>query len=189
MKRFVSLMLVAMLLVLTGEALAASGYVYGSSGDSYVRTGPGLGYASIGVLYRGSSAPYTGQTSVDYRGVPWYSISFNGRSGWVSSRYTTLSGGGYYPAPNPYPYPNPQPNPQPSVDSKYDLSNFGYRTVVTKGRGRLVFQTKPRGSFMAQYKYFDGDQIYVNLYWREDGYAIAYQNGTYGYVDASYISW
>ena len=64
-----------------------------------------------------------------------------------------------------------------------------YRTVNTKGRGNLVFQDSPNGSFMYDYQYNDGDRIYVNLGWRKDGYAIAYQNGVYGYVDASYIDW
>ena len=75
------------------------------------------------------------------------------------------------------------------ASDKYDLDNFGYRTVKTRGRGKLVFQTKPRGSFMSEYTYRDGDRIFVNLDWRQDGYAIAYENGDYGYVDASYIDW
>ena len=65
-------------------------YVVGTSGDSNVRSGPGLGYSSIGGLSEGESAPYLGETSVDERGVAWYNISSNGRSAWVSSRYTTL---------------------------------------------------------------------------------------------------
>ena len=39
------------------------------------------------------------------------------------------------------------------------------------------------------YQFWNGDRIYVNLNWRQDGYAIAYQNGVYGYVDANYINW
>ena len=59
----------------------------------------------------------------------------------------------------------------------------------TGGKGTLVFQSCPNGSFMNDYQYQDGEQIYVNLDWRGDGYAIAYKNGVYGYVDASYILW
>lgn len=76
-----------------------------------------------------------------------------------------------------------------SNGDKYDLSDYGYRTVSSKGRGSLIFQKSPGGSFMTNYKYYDGDQIYVNLNWRKDGYAIAYEDGEYGYVDASYIDW
>ena len=75
------------------------------------------------------------------------------------------------------------------ASDKYDLDNFGYRTVKTRGRGNLVFQSKPGGSFMSEYSFSNGDRIYVNLDWEEDGYAIAYENGDYGYVDASYIDW
>ena len=75
------------------------------------------------------------------------------------------------------------------ASDKYDLDNFGYRTVKTRGRGNLVFQSKPGGSFMSEYSFSNGDRIYVNLDWEEDGYAIAYKNGDYGYVDASYIDW
>jgi len=75
------------------------------------------------------------------------------------------------------------------ASAKYDLDNFGYRTVKTRGQGNLVFQSSPRGSFMREYSYRDGDRIFVNLDWREDGYAIAYADGDYGYVDARYIDW
>ena len=77
-------------------------------------------------------------------------------------------------------------------DASYDphsLSDFEYRTVNTDGRGKLVFQNSPGGSFLKDYSYNNGDSIYVNLYWRENGYALAYADGTYGYVDASYINW
>ena len=78
--------------------------------------------------------------------------------------------------------------PGPAYDP-HNLDDYGYRTVSTEGRGNLIFQTEPGGSFMNDYQYRDGDTIYVNLYWRENGYAIAYQNGVYGYVDAGYINW
>lgn len=65
-------------------------YVVGTNGDSNVRSGPGLGYSSIGGLQEGESAPFLGETSIDERGVAWYNISYNGRSAWVSSRYTSL---------------------------------------------------------------------------------------------------
>lgn len=67
-------------------------YVVATNGDSNVRSGPGLGYTSIGGLSLGDSAPYLGDSSVDERGVTWYNISYNGRSAWVSSRYTSLQG-------------------------------------------------------------------------------------------------
>ena len=75
------------------------------------------------------------------------------------------------------------------ASDKYDLSNFGWRYVDSKGRGSLVFQKAPRGKSMKGHKFYTGDQIYVNLNYRENGYGIAYEDGEYGYVDASYIDW
>ena len=63
-------------------------YIEGDNGKSYVRTGPGLDYKSLGVLHRGDDARYLHETAIDERGVLWYKIRFNGKSAWVSSRYT-----------------------------------------------------------------------------------------------------
>ena len=46
---------------------------------------------------------------------------------------------------------------------------------VSISKGALIFQTSPNGSFMNDYEFWNGDRIYVNLNWRQDGYAIAYQ--------------
>ena len=72
---------------------------------------------------------------------------------------------------------------------KYDLNLYEYRQVTEKGRGSLVFQKSPGGTSMMEFKYRDGDWIYVNVKWRSQGYAMAYEDGVYGYVDASYIDW
>jgi len=53
----------------------------------------------------------------------------------------------------------------------------------------LVFQKTAGGTFMSKYKFYDGDRIFVNVYYREKGYALAYKNGVYGYVDERYIDW
>ena len=101
-----------------------------------------------------------------------YAIAYqSGTYGYVDAKYIDWGGSSY------------------SGSEKKNLSNYGYRTVNTGGRGNLVFQSSPNGSFMNDYQYRDGDQIYVNLDWRSDGYAIAYDDGVYGYVDASYIDW
>ena len=65
-------------------------YVCADGGDSNVRSGPGLGYGSLGVLKEGHSAPFEGQISYDDRGVAWYSVEYEGYTGWVSSRYASL---------------------------------------------------------------------------------------------------
>lgn len=65
-------------------------YVKATSGDTNLRTGPGLNYSDIGTMFKGESATYLGSTSYDSRGVAWHHVSFEGKTGWVSSRYTTL---------------------------------------------------------------------------------------------------
>ena len=63
--------------------------VYATS-DVNVRTGPGKDYGSIGTLYSGQSADFTGFKQNDSRGVTWYQINFYGSSGWVSSKYAQI---------------------------------------------------------------------------------------------------
>ena len=73
---------------LAGVTGSSHSYIEGDDGKSYVRTGPGLGYKSLGVLHRGEDARHLHETSVDERGVVWYKIRWNGRDAWVSSMYT-----------------------------------------------------------------------------------------------------
>ncbi len=58
-----------------------------------VRSGPGTGYGILGVIVPGSAYPVTGSQS------GWYSINFNGQTGWVFGQYVTLTGSGAAPAP------------------------------------------------------------------------------------------
>ena len=60
------------------------------SGDTYVRKHPDRDAAEIGVLYQGDSTPYLGEKAWDDRPVMWYKVKFEGRTGWVSSKYTKL---------------------------------------------------------------------------------------------------
>jgi len=64
--------------------------VRGTGGNSNFRSGPGLYYEDLGTVHRGDEALFLGRTSTDERGVMWYYVQFEGKTGWVSSRYTTL---------------------------------------------------------------------------------------------------
>lgn len=120
----------------------------------------------------GAKATNCYDTSFDF-----YLCEYRGEMGFVQKRYLSV---------NP---PKPMQKPKPKQANKYDLNLYEYRQVASKGRGSLVFQNSPRGSFIKDFNYYDGDWIYVNVKWRSEGYAMAYENGTYGYVDASYIDW
>ena len=101
----------------------------------------------------------------------------NHRYGWILREYLSMR------------RPSARPSDSSGTSNPYDLSNYGYRYVTTKGRGALVFQKEPYGSFLRNFRYYDDDLVYVNLSYRNGMYALAYENGTYGYVDASYIDW
>jgi len=58
---------------------------------SNVRTGPGLGYDTIGELTGSTELEFLNETSIDDRGVTWYKVRFKGRDGWVSEKYTKLT--------------------------------------------------------------------------------------------------
>jgi len=60
------------------------------SGDTYVRKHPDKDTADLGVLYQGDSLPYLEEKRWDDRDVVWYKVSYHGKSGWVSSRYTKI---------------------------------------------------------------------------------------------------
>lgn len=70
---------------------SVGGCITGVGGNSNLRTGPGLGYESIGYLHEGESAAYLGQSSIDERGVLWYKVNLDGLVGWLSSKYTTAN--------------------------------------------------------------------------------------------------
>ena len=69
---------------------AKSGRTVKAAGDLYLRKGPGLSYAKTVVMKTGKTASYLGESKKDNRGVAWYKVSFNGKTGWVSSRYSKL---------------------------------------------------------------------------------------------------
>lgn len=86
---FVRVMAVATaLMLILGLALAE----VRTTGDVWLRTGPGLDYDSVAILKTGRSYEYLGESSADERGVVWYKISVGDKTGWVSSRYSELVG-------------------------------------------------------------------------------------------------
>ena len=71
-------------------------------------------------------------------------------------------------------------------DEVHNLNNFEYRTVHVPAGKLLVMQTTPGGSFMSV-SYSNGQSIFVNKFFYQSGYLLAFQNGIYGYVDAQYV--
>ena len=157
------------------------------SGNVNVRSGPGIDYGTIGSVSRSQTLDYAGETRKDNRGVTWYSVNYYGKKGWVSSKYSSISG--RISGSNNSSSSGNCSGASGIPSSARNLSDYEYLTVSSKGRGSLIFQKSPGGQSIPGHKYYDGDQIYVNIYYRKNGYAVAYDHGVYGYVDASYVNW
>ena len=56
----------------------------------YMRREPSLSGNTMEVLYKGETAIYLEQSSVDSRGVTWYNVRTDSGAGWVSSKYATV---------------------------------------------------------------------------------------------------
>lgn len=79
---------------------SSSSKIYAVSGKTYIRNMPNLDGKILTTLPKGASAAYEGSSSVDSRGVTWYKVSYNGKTGWVSSKYTSNTPAAPAPAPS-----------------------------------------------------------------------------------------
>ena len=69
---------------------SASGTVKATSGSTYIRADYNKEAEIITTLSKGNSVSYLGETRTDSRGVAWYKVQTkSGKTGWVSSKYTT----------------------------------------------------------------------------------------------------
>ena len=76
----------------TGPEQSMSGKSVVITGESVnVRAKPNLNGSNMGVVTKGTTLTFKGVKSVDSRGVAWYKVSYNGKTGWVSSRYSKVS--------------------------------------------------------------------------------------------------
>lgn len=69
---------------------SSSGDQVVTTGNVWLRTGPGLGYAKISAVPSGTTVSYLGSSSTDGRGVKWYKVKYDGDTGWVSSKYSKI---------------------------------------------------------------------------------------------------
>ena len=75
----------------TNSGTSSGTKIVATKGSTNIRKAPDINSASIGTLSKGESAKYLNASAYDDRkpAVLWYKVSFNGKTGWVSSRYTT----------------------------------------------------------------------------------------------------
>ena len=94
MKRFNKFMAALLVLTLVLSTFAVTGAMAAQkvriTGSCHLRRGPGLGYSSRCTVPKGANVTYLGSRKKDSRGVAWLKVKYNGRTGWVSTRYATL---------------------------------------------------------------------------------------------------
>lgn len=71
-----------------------------------VRSGPGTEYSILGTLASGDAAEHLGDISVDSSGSAWYSLRFQGSTGWVSAKYSKIVNGSVNGGAKPSPLAN-----------------------------------------------------------------------------------
>ena len=70
----------------SGSSGSKSGSKLRTTGSVNLRTGAGLDYNDLCSIPKGTTLTFD-ETRVDGRGVAWYHVSYDGMSGWVSSKY------------------------------------------------------------------------------------------------------
>ncbi len=87
-----------------------------TTGNVWLRKGPGLGYGQITSFSSGKTLTYEGESSVDERGVTWYKVSSGKNTGWVSSKYSKLVGEDAQPAATEAPVLMPMATKAPATE-------------------------------------------------------------------------
>ena len=78
-----------------GPEVSMSGSTVTVTGSSVnVRAKPCLNGSDMGIVKKGDTLTFKGKKSTDDRGIDWYKVSYNGKTGWISSVYSKVSGSG-----------------------------------------------------------------------------------------------
>lgn len=73
-----------------GKKVPQSYMVKAVDGSTYIRSIPSTDGRKLATLGKGKSATYLQMRTEDSRGVTWFKVSYKGKKGWVSSRYTEI---------------------------------------------------------------------------------------------------
>ena len=65
-----------------------------TGGSVNVRAKACMNGADLGVVKKGAKLTFLGKKSTDARGIDWYKVSYNGKTGWISSVYSYVTGSG-----------------------------------------------------------------------------------------------
>ena len=133
-----------------------------------VRSGPGTGYSRIGSLANGATVTILGSSG------NWYQINYNGRTGYVSKDYVTVTSSPIQtPTQAPTQTPTQAPTQTPGQTGTVKASSLNVRSGPGTGYSRIG--SLPNGAS-------------VTILGTSNGwYQISYNGGT-GYVSASYVT-
>ncbi len=137
---------------------ASSGTVKLANSSSHlnVRSGPGTQHSTLGSLRQGATVTITGEQN------GWYSIAFNGRTGYVKASYITRN-----------------------AQSADTSAAFAGRVKLASSSGLLNVRKGPGTGYATLGQLSHGAKVSVTA--AQGGwYAIAY-NGSTGYVSSAYI--
>lgn len=144
-------------------------------GNANFREGAGTVYASKGVIPKGSILEYLDSTKSDDSGTPWYNVSYEGDTGWVSSKYAILCDDPYDPD-------------EPKEERIYCEGWYTVDTVTPADYTYSYIYDQPSSSNGKNLgRVNDGEQVYA--YWRRLGigsqntyWAYCKYNGKEGYI-------
>jgi len=66
-------------------------YVKASSGSVTLRSKPNKDSSALDTISKGTTVTFLNKASTDSRGVVWFKVKYNGKTGWVSSKYTKVT--------------------------------------------------------------------------------------------------
>lgn len=144
-----------------------TGTVSTGSDILYVRSGPGTNYSKLGYLNSGKTFNVKGKAQ-DSSGVWWYTFDYNGKTGYVSSKYvkTTTSSG-------------TTETPQTSSG-----------TVVNTGSDPLNIRKGPGTNYSVIGSLKLGNTFNIVASAKDSSGTVWYKltyNGSYGYVSSKYV--
>ena len=162
---------------MVSDYLANSGAIYTSSSGNatatdnvFLRSGPGLGYSSIGKIPAGDAVTIVGDNMDG-----WLRVSWNGYDGWAYGAFFTGSGVPEAPAETPAPAADPEPQVEwIDAGTRYTNDSVNFRSEPSLSS--TVYEVLPAG-------------VTVELTGKSvDGFAEGTANGTAGWVSLDYLT-
>ncbi len=89
-KLMVMLLVVALCAATLAMPIAAAAQKVTMTGNGFLRSGAGTGYAIKATIKKGKTATYLDSYTKDSRGVYWLKVKYGSKTGWVSTRYARL---------------------------------------------------------------------------------------------------